>query len=503
MHAFLSLKLFIFFINNYICQMHIELTGIESLVTKKIAAAANELGVEAFIIGGFVRDKILDRPTKDIDIVCLGDGIALAEAVAQKFNPAPIISIFKTYGTAQIKINIGKKNDEVPTFLEIEFVGARKESYTAESRNPQVSIGSLEDDQNRRDFTINAFALSLQSNKYLSFIDPFNGMQDLENGIIKTPLDPDTTFNDDPLRMMRAIRFATQLNFVIDENTLASITKNAHRISIITQERITDELNKIMLSEKPSIGWDLLSKVGILEIIIPQMMALHGAEHVDGLGHKDNFYHTLAVLDNICPKTNDLWLRWAALLHDIGKPPTKKFEQGHGFTFHGHEAVGARMVPKIFTKLKLPLNEKMKFVQQLVLLHLRPICLTKENITDSAVRRLLFDAGDNIDDLMKLCKADITSKNRYKVKRFIQNFEMVQQRMKIVEAADNLRNWQPPITGEIIMTTFNLKPEKRVGIIKDAIREAILDGVIANNYEVAFEFMMNLANKLDLVAVGA
>ncbi len=493
--------------------MQINLTSFDSFIFKKIAAAAEELNVETYAVGGFVRDKILDRPTKDLDIVCVGDGIKLAEAVAEKFNPKPQVSFFKNFGTAQIKVKGEKRetrkekreftNEEQETrnddFFEIEFVGARKESYRSDSRKPDIEIGTLSDDQNRRDFTINALAISLNKNNYGELVDPFNGVNDIELQTIQTPLDPDITFSDDPLRMMRAIRFATQLNFNIKQETFDSIAKNAARINIISQERITDELNKIMMSDKPSIGWDLLTKSGLLQIIFPQMMALHGAEHKDGLGHKDNFYHTLQVLDNICPNTQNLWLRWAALLHDIGKPATKRFEQGHGFTFHGHEVVGAKMTPKIFAKLKLPMNEKMKYVQKLVELHLRPISVTKENITDSAIRRLLFDAGEDIEDLMTLCKADITSKNKFKVRRFLNNFDLVQERMKIVEAADNLRNWQPPITGELIMQTFGLRPEKRVGIIKDAIREAILDGVITNDYEVAFAFMIKKAAELDLL----
>ena len=486
--------------------MQINLTSFDSFIFKKIAAAAEELNVETYAVGGFVRDKILDRPTKDLDIVCVGDGIKLAEAVAEKFNPKPQVSFFKNFGTAQIKVKSQKLKtennslveNEEEGFFEIEFVGARKESYRSDSRKPEIEIGTLSDDQNRRDFTINALAISLNKNNYGALLDPFNGVNDIELQTIQTPLDPDITFSDDPLRMMRAIRFATQLNFNIKQETFDFIAKNASRINIISQERITDELNKIMMSEKPSIGWDLLSKSGLLQIIFPQMMALHGAEHKDGLGHKDNFYHTLQVLDNICPNTQNLWLRWAALLHDIGKPGTKRFEQGHGFTFHGHEAVGGKMTPKIFAKLKLPMNEKMKYVQKLVELHLRPISVTKENITDSAIRRLLFDAGEDIEDLMTLCKADITSKNKFKVRRFLNNFDLVQERMKIVEAADNLRNWQPPITGELIMQTFGLNPEKRVGIIKDAIREAILDGVITNDYEVAFAFMIKKAAELDL-----
>lgn len=473
--------------------MDIEISSWESFLLKKIATASNELQVDCYAIGGFVRDKILGRDTKDLDIVTLGDGIELAHKVAQKFNPIPTVSFFKNFGTAQIKI-IDKEGKP----FEIEFVGARKESYTLSSRKPNVEIGNLQDDQNRRDFTINALAISLNKETFGKLIDPFNGQVDLQKGILKTPLDPNITFSDDPLRIMRAIRFATQLNFTIAFDTFQAIKENAQRITIVSKERITDELNKIMMSATPSIGWDLLSNAGILDIIFPQMMALHGAEFVDGLGHKDNFYHTLQVLDNICATTQNLWLRWAALLHDIGKPPTKRFEEGHGFTFHGHEVVGAKMVPKIFNQLKLPLGEQMKFVQKLVLLHLRPISLTKENITDSAIRRLLFDAGNDIDDLMLLCNADITSKNKFKVQRYLQNFALVKQKMITVEEKDKIRNWQPPINGNIIMNTFGLGQEATVGIIKDAIRDAILDGEIENNYNDAFNLMLKKGIELGL-----
>lgn len=472
-------------------------------ILEKIAAASRRLQMDCYVIGGFVRDKILGRPTKDMDIVCIGDGILLAETVAKSFMPQPQVSFFKTFGTAQIRLrNLPLDESGLPgeqegdQFLDIEFVGARKESYSFDSRKPAVSTGSLEDDQNRRDFTINALAISLNEKDFGKMIDPFGGLKDLDDKLLRTPLSPDQTFSDDPLRMMRAIRFATQLGFTVVDDTLQAISRNAHRIKIVSRERIADELNKMLMSEKPSVGFDHLYKTGLLDIIFPQMTALAGAEYIDGMGHKDNFYHTLQVVDNISQHTGDLWLRWAAILHDIAKPVTKKFEEGHGWTFHGHEVVGGRMVPKIFTQLKLPQNEKMKFVRKMVELHLRPISLTKENITDAAIRRLIFDAGEDLEALMTLCRADITSKNRQKVKRFLENFEMVQQRCKEVEEKDHIRNWQPPITGEIIMETFSLQPGRVVGDIKNAIREAILDGDIPNEYDAAYAFMMEKAKEL-------
>lgn len=468
-------------------QMDIPLQEEELSILKSIAAAGEALNTRVYLIGGFVRDKIMQRATKDMDVVCLGDGIALAHQVAKQHGDVPV-SFFKNFGTAQLYIGE----------VQIEFVGARKESYRSNSRKPDVVPGTLEDDQYRRDFTINAMAIGLNADDFGKCIDPFNGREDILQKRLVTPLDPDTTFSDDPLRMMRAIRFASQLHFNIDPVTFEAIRRNAHRINIVSGERIADELNKILLSDKPSIGFHLLYESGLLKIIFPQMVDLAGAEYIDGKGHKDNFYHTLEVVDNISRNTDDLWLRWAAVLHDIGKPPTKKFEEGTGFTFHGHEVVGGRMVPKIFNQLKLPQNEKMKFVRKMVELHLRPISLSKENITDSAIRRLLFDAGEDIESLMMLCEADITSKNKQKVKRYLENFKLVRERCAEVEAKDHIRNWQPPVTGEMIMQQFNLPPGPKVGIVKNAIRDAILDGVIPNSYEAAIAFMHEKAKELGI-----
>ncbi|MEL6659030.1 MAG: HD domain-containing protein [Bacteroidota bacterium] len=464
----------------------------EQKIFEVIQAAAEELDYPAYVVGGYVRDRLLARPSKDMDIVCVGSGIELAQAVAKRLRPRPRVTTYKRFGTAMLKHE----------GIEVEFVGARKESYRSDSRKPIVEEGSLADDQNRRDFTINALAVSLNETNYGAIIDPFDGLEDLEQKKIITPLEPGKTFSDDPLRMMRAIRFASQLGFYIEEHTLEAISKFRNRIKIISQERIATELNKILLSTKPSVGFKLLFDTGLLELILPELAAMHGVQVKNGVGHKDNFYHTLQVVDQLAPKSNNLWLRWSALLHDIAKPVTKRFDKEQGWTFHGHEAVGAAMVPRIFRRLRLPMDHKMKFVQKMVQLHQRPIALTKENITDSAVRRILFEAGDDIDQLMQLCEADITSKNEKRVQRYLRNYEYLRERLQEVEEKDHLRNWQPPISGELIMDTFSIPPSREVGVIKNAIREAILDGEIPNEYEAAFAFMLKTAEKMGLQAAA-
>ena len=464
-------------------------SALNSKIFEVISQASHELNMESYVIGGFVRDLLLARDfKKDIDIVAVGSGIELALRVSELLPKKPKVQVFKSYGTAMLRFED----------TEIEFVGARKESYNLESRNPIVENGTLEDDQNRRDFTINALALSLNKDTFGELSDPFNGLEDMKNKIIKTPLDPDITFSDDPLRMLRAIRFANQLGFEIEENSVNSIVKNADRINIISGERIVDELNKILSTSKPSIGFLLLYKTRLLDIILPELTALNQVEEIEGQTHKNNFYHTLEVVDNICLNTDDVWLRWSALLHDIGKAPTKRFNKKQGWTFHGHEFMGGKMAKKIFERLRMPLNHKMKFVQKMIIMSSRPIVLSEDMVTDSAVRRLVFDAGEDVENLMTLCEADITTKNPNKFKKYHQNFEIVRQKIVEVEERDHVRNFQPPISGEEIMSIFNLQPSRQIGIIKEAVKEAIMDGEIANNYQAAYDFVLKKGKKLGL-----
>jgi poly(A) polymerase len=455
---------------------------------KLITEIASEKNIEAYLVGGYVRDLFLNRNSKDVDVVIVGDGTAFAEAFAKKADRKSKLSIFKTYGTANVRF----------THYEFEFVGARKESYQRTSRNPEVESGSLIDDLSRRDFTINALALSMNEERFGQMVDLFNGTIDLQDKVIRTPLEPHQTFSDDPLRMMRAIRFASQLGFSLYPETFEGIKKNNKRIEIITQERITDELNKIMLSPKPSVGLELLHQSGLLNIIFPELLDLKGTETVDNKSHKDNFYHTLKVLDNVAQVSNNLWLRWTALLHDIGKPVTKRFDQDIGWTFHAHDVIGARMVPKLFRRFKLPLGDKMKYVQKLVALHLRPVSLTKDDVTDSAIRRLIVDAGNDIDDLLSLCKADVTSKNQARVKLFLSRFDKVKDKIKLVTEKDKLRNWKNPITGDVIMNYFDIRPSKVIGDIKEVVKEAILEGEIKNDFDEAFELMKKIGNEMGL-----
>ncbi len=472
--------------NNYI-------QALQNPIFKIIAKASKELNIESYVVGGFVRDFILQRDfKKDIDIVTVGSGIDLAIKVSELLPKNPKVQIFKTYGTAMLHYN----------GIDIEFVGARKESYNLDSRNPIVENGTLEEDQNRRDFTINALAFSLNDSNYGELIDPFNGLDDLQNKIIKTPLNPDITYSDDPLRMLRGIRFASQLNFEIESESLIAIKRNAYRIKIITEERIVDELNKILSTDKPSVGFLHLYKTGLLDIILPELTALNNVEEIEGQTHKNNFYHTLEVVDNICLNTDDVWLRWSALLHDIGKAPTKKFNKKQGWTFHGHEFIGGKMVKKIFERLHMPLNAKMKFVQKMVMLSSRPIVLSEAIVTDSAVRRLVFDAGEDVDNLMTLCEADITTKNPAKFKKYHNNFDIVRQKIIEVEERDQVRNFQPPISGEEIMSLFNIQPSREIGVLKEAVKEAILEGEIPNEYKAAYDFVLKRAEKMGLKKVA-
>jgi poly(A) polymerase len=465
-----------------------DLSPAEKTVFNVIQQCGDELGCPVYVVGGYVRDRILGIASNDIDIVTVGSGVRLAEEVAGRLKPEPHVTVYRRFGTALVR-----HGD-----LYVEFVGARKESYRADSRKPVVEDGTLEDDQFRRDFTINALAVSLNKEDYGELIDPFDGVGDIEKQIIRTPLDPGKTFSDDPLRMLRAVRFAAQLGFTIEEETVAGIKAHRDRLKIVSAERISDELNKMIMTARPSVAFELMFDTGLLNLILPEMVRLQGVEHVNGHGHKDNFYHTLEVLDNVAGMSTNLWLRWAAILHDIAKPETKRFEPGHGWTFHGHDAIGAAMVPRIFRRLRLPLDHKMKYVQKLVRLHLRPISLTKKDITDSAIRRLLFDAGDDLEDLLTLCTADITSKNPNRARRYRDNYLMVQEKLKEVEEKDRIRNWQPPISGEIIMHTFGIKPSRQVGDIKTAIREAILSGEVDNSYEAAYAFMLEKGRELGL-----